>query len=273
MSLRDEEEVARLREEDLGDFDDDDDDDGEYQYLLEEEGVDAEELERRHKMIELQRLVICSPWSFNAHIGYSNISALPNTIINILEQVREQTSFMGVCAFFGSEPKASRNITAYTSSVGETAAGTTIEEYIEGFKMDFEDQLVDFGCEGKKNYGPGKRPDSRVGSNGPSTKKRGWRSNLRKIATLKAAASCISSVSSRQTERRKRNRDSDSEDNNLPVNTAFDDDDDSTHGEDTADKEKEKLAGAKKKTLKTTGKRLRCVSHCLTSLPDGRGDA
>ncbi|KAF9488570.1 hypothetical protein BDN71DRAFT_1512922, partial [Pleurotus eryngii] len=39
------EEVARLREEDLGDFDDDDDD-GEYQYLLEEEGVDAEELER-----------------------------------------------------------------------------------------------------------------------------------------------------------------------------------------------------------------------------------
>ncbi|KAF9493975.1 hypothetical protein BDN71DRAFT_1432062 [Pleurotus eryngii] len=247
------EEVARLREEDLGDFDDDDDDDGEYQYLLEEEGVDAEELERRQKMIELQR----------------NISALPNTIINILEQVREQTGFMGVCAFFGSEPKASGNITAYTSSVGETAAGTTIEEYIEGFKMDFEDQLVDFGCEvitesehaelcmpgmeGKKNYGPRKRPDSRVGSNGPSTKKRGWGSNLRKIATLKAAASCISSMSSRQMERRKRNRDSDSEDNNLPVNTAFDDDDDSTHGEDTADKEKEKLAGGEEEDTQNDG--------------------
>ncbi|KAF9488138.1 hypothetical protein BDN71DRAFT_1513352, partial [Pleurotus eryngii] len=246
------EEVARLREEDLGDFDDDDDD-GEYQYLLEEEGVDAEELERCQKMIELQR----------------NISALPNTIINILEQVREQTGFMGVCAFFGSEPKASGNITAYTSSVGETAAGTTIEEYIEGFKMDFEDQLVDFGCEviteseraelcmpgmeGKKNYGPGKRPDSWVGSNGPSTKKRGWGSNLRKIATLKAAASCISSVSSRQMERRKRNRDSDSEDNNLPVNTAFDDDDDSTHGEDTADKEKEKLAGGEEEDTQNDG--------------------
>ncbi|KAF9488370.1 hypothetical protein BDN71DRAFT_1513101 [Pleurotus eryngii] len=222
-------------------------------YLLEEEGVDAEELEQRQKMIELQR----------------NISALPNTIINILEQVREQTGFMGVCAFFGSEPKASGNITAYTSSVGETAAGTTIEEYIEGFKMDFEDQLVDFGCEviteseraelcmpgmeGKKNYGPGKRPDSRVGSNGPSTKKRGWGSNLRKIATLKAAASCISSMSSRQTERHKRNKDSDSEDNNLPVNTAFDDDDDSTHGEDTADKEKEKLAGGEEEDTQNDG--------------------
>lgn len=31
------------------------------------------------------------------------------------------------------------------SSVGETAAGTTIEEYIEGFEKDFEDKVIGFG--------------------------------------------------------------------------------------------------------------------------------
>lgn len=58
--------------------------------------------------------LLTHPLSFHAHIMYRNISALPNTIVSILEQVREQTGFMGVCAFFGSEPKASGNVTAYT---------------------------------------------------------------------------------------------------------------------------------------------------------------
>lgn len=46
------EEVARLHEGDLEDFDEDK---GKYQYLLDEEGIDEEELERRQRIIELQQ--------------------------------------------------------------------------------------------------------------------------------------------------------------------------------------------------------------------------
>lgn len=43
--------VAELREEDA----EDDSDAGEFQYLLDEEGIDEEELERRANIIELQQ--------------------------------------------------------------------------------------------------------------------------------------------------------------------------------------------------------------------------
>ncbi len=39
---------------------------------------------------------------------------LSNTIVAILEQVREKTGFMGVCTFFGSEPKSGGSISTYS---------------------------------------------------------------------------------------------------------------------------------------------------------------
>lgn len=44
------EEVAQLREQDAEDIDD-----GKYEYLLDEEGIEEEEVERRENMILLQR--------------------------------------------------------------------------------------------------------------------------------------------------------------------------------------------------------------------------
>lgn len=43
-----------------------------------------------------------------------NIDALPMTMVAILEQVREKTGFMGVCTFYGSEPKAGGNVVSYS---------------------------------------------------------------------------------------------------------------------------------------------------------------
>ncbi|KAF4582631.1 hypothetical protein EYR40_002554 [Pleurotus pulmonarius] len=175
------EEVERLREEDL----DEEEEEGEYQYLLDEEGIDEEEIKRRQKIIVLQR----------------NIDALPNTIVSILETVREQTGFMCACVFFGSEPKRGGNVVAYSSSVGETPVGTTIMEYIPGFQKTFEDNAIDFGLqaisisersdlcmpgmEGKRNY-VGSRSDSHRGSEGEGRSTKG---SSREQATLSAAAS------------------------------------------------------------------------------------
>ncbi len=46
------EKVAQLREEDLEEVDDEENN---YQYLLEEEGIDEEEVERRQNIVALQR--------------------------------------------------------------------------------------------------------------------------------------------------------------------------------------------------------------------------